>query len=62
MMGYYNPYLQQETGANRIMDFCLVSLPRTLDGDTSLVVFVDKLKKVIQIVPCVCLSYASVLA
>ncbi len=62
MMGYYNPYLQQETGANIIMDFCLVSLPPTLDGNISLVVFVDKLKKVIQIVPCVCLSYASVLA
>ena len=53
-MGYYNSYLQQETGADGIMDFCLVSLPPTLDGDTSLVVFVDKLKKVIQIVPCVC--------
>ncbi len=35
------------------MDF-VVSLPPTLDGDTSLVVFVDKLKKVIHIVPCVC--------
>ncbi len=54
MMGYYNPYLHQETEANKTMDFCLVSLPPTLDGNTSLVVFVDKLKKVIHIVPCVC--------
>ena len=61
-MGYYNPYLHQETEANKTMDSCLVSLPPTLDGNTSLVVFVDKLTKMIHIAPCVGISSAPALA
>jgi hypothetical protein len=51
MMGYYNLTYSEETGANSIHGLCLVSLAHEPGRDTSLVVFVDKLKKVIQIVP-----------
>jgi hypothetical protein len=40
----------------------ILALPPTLDGNTSLVVFVDKLTKMIHIAPCVGLSTASALA
>ena len=40
----------------------IVALPRTLDGNTSLVVFVDKLTKMIHIAPCVGVSSAPALA
>jgi hypothetical protein len=40
----------------------IVALPPTLDGNTSLVVFVDKLTKMIHIAPCVGQSDAPVLA
>jgi hypothetical protein len=40
----------------------IVALPPTLDGNTSLVVFVDKLTKMIHIAPCVGLSSAPALA
>jgi hypothetical protein len=40
----------------------IVSLPPTLEGNTSLVVFVDKLTKMIHIAPCVGQSDALALA
>jgi cellobiose-specific phosphotransferase system component IIC len=40
----------------------IVALPPTLDGNTSLVVFVKKLTKMIQIAPCVGQSDAPMLA
>jgi hypothetical protein len=40
----------------------VVALPPTLDGNTSLVVFVDKLTKMIHIAPCVGQSDAPALA
>ena len=51
----------RETVATITMSF-VVALPPPLDGNTSLVVFVDKLTKMIHIAPCVGLSTAPALA
>jgi hypothetical protein len=62
MVGCYNRYLYQKKQWQTVSMDLIVALPPTLDGNTSLVVFVDKLTKRIHIAPCVGLSTAPALA
>jgi hypothetical protein len=62
MEGYCNRFPYQKKQWQTVAMDLIVALPPTLDGNTSLVVFVDKLTKIIHIAPCVGQSDAPALA